>query len=539
MRGFGFWSRFTYGVQVLLAVVLAVGAAVLAIDLSDWAYFRHDLSSSGRNTLDEAVLDIVDSMPEEVVVDVFFRPLLRHYEGVSIEAQNRMLELLFVAARSRRNEFTVNFHDPADLKTTQLRQRELGVEGQNLVVYSSGGRKAVQHLFGEIAVIDWGNPTREYYEYLTQQGIMGVVDPRRWNPDPSKFRPPQLSVFRGEEALAQALLKISSGAAPRVYFSTGQGEPSLFGTLATDLGQLRATLERDGFEVLEWDPAATPEIPADCDVLALIGSTQPFPPDTIEHVRAFVKGGGRVIAAPDLRAVDQRARGGVLELLETYGMDSVPGLVCEPVTDVNNQPADGFVQCSQFYVDEAGFSRSHPLTEPLIRRGRRVLFSATNAFERPLDIAVDGTLRQTLISTAPDAWRDLETQLGNDFAFDMRTEERGRLALAMLAEVSVARAPAGSDSPDSTLRKGRVLGFATSSFLLDGLISNNRDFLLNAFNWMAEREHRVRVTPLQKGTAFLDLERGSALPVLTYGLWLLLPGACIAMGAFLAWRRRS
>jgi len=480
------------------------------------------------------VLDILDSMPEEVVVDVFFRPLARHYEAVSLQAQNRMLELLFVAARSRRNELTVNFHDPADLKDTQLRQAELGVEGENLVVYTSGGRKAVQRLFGEIAVIDWGNPTREYYEYLTQQGITGVVDPRHWNPDPRKFRPPQLSAFRGEEVFAQALLKISSGSTPRAYFSAGQGEPSIHGSLAKDLGRLRATLERDGFEVLEWDPTETPAVPVDCEVLALIGATQPFPPETLERVREYVKTGGRVIAAPDLREVDQRARGGIVEFLGTFGMSSVPGLICEPYTDISGQRADGNELCSQFYVDETGFSRSHPLTEPLIRRGRRVRFALTNAFERSLDIAVDGTLRQSLVSSSPDAWRDLETQLGYDFAFDSRTEERSRFALAMLAEVSVK-----SSGPDTALRKGRVLGFATSSFLLDGLHANNRDFVLNAFNWMAEREYRVRVAPLEKGRAYLDLQRGAALPVLTYSLWLLLPGACIAMGAFLSWRRRS
>jgi hypothetical protein len=531
VRGFGFWSRFTFGAQVLLAVVFAVGAAVLAIDLADWKYVRYDLSASGRNTLDESVLDILDGMPEDVVIDVFFQSLANPYAGVSFQAQNRMMELLAVASRSRRNKLTVTPHDPADLKATQLRQKQLGVEGQNLVVYTSGGRKAVQHLFGEIAVIDWGNPTREYYEYLTQQGITGIVDPRRW--DPRKFGAPKFSAFRGEEVLAQALLKISSGSTPRAYFSVGQGEPSIHGSLATDLGLLRTALERDGFEVLEWDPSKTPAVPEDCEVLGLIGTTQPFPFETLEHVKEYVSSGGRVIAAPDLRAVDRRARGGVVELLSGYGMESVPGLICEPVTDINGQPAEGVPECSQFYVDETGFSRSHPLTEPLIRRGRRVLFALTNGFERSLDIAVDGTLRHSLVSSSPDAWRDLETQLDYDYIFDPRTEERSRFALAMLAEVSV------KGTPGSALRKGRVLGFATSSFLLDGLHSFNRDFLLNAFNWMAEREYRVRVAPLEKGRAYVDLQRGAALPVLTYGLWLLLPGMCVAMGAFLAWRRRG
>lgn len=530
MRGFGFWSRFTFGAQVVLALVLAIGAAVLAIDLSDWKYVRVDLSASGRNTLDPAVIDIVDSMPEPVVVDVFFRALGGPYQGVSLQAQNRMLELLSVATRSRRHRMEVRVHDPGDFEETKLRQEDLGVEGQNLVVYTCGGRKAVQHLFEDIAVVDWGNPTREYYEYLTRQGIAGAVDPRTWNPD-SAFRGPQLSVFRGEEALAEALLKVASGTTPRVYFSKGQGEPSLYGTLTTDLGQLRKALERDGFEVLEWDPSATPAVPEDCEVLALVGSSQPFPRDTIEQVREFLKRGGRVVAAPGRDEIEEGARGGIVELLEGYGMDTVPGMICEPVVDTSGQKVDGHPLCADFYVDEHGFSRSHPLTEPLIRRGRRVRFAVTASFERPLDIASGGTLRQTLVSSSADSWRDLQPY---DLTFDKRTEERGRYALCMLAEVST---PVSDDS--ATARKGRLLGIASSTFLLDGLSGDNRDFLLNAFNWMAEREHRIRVAPLEHGRAFLDLQRGAALPVLTFALWLGLPGLCVAIGGFLAWRRRS
>ena len=120
------------------------------------------------------------------------------------------------------------------------------------------------------------------------------------------------------------------------------------------------------------------------------------------------------------------------------------------------------------------------------------------------------------------------------FVGDRRTEERSRFALVMLAEIS-----AGTRPGEPGLRKGHVLGFASSSFALNGLHEYNRDFLLNAFNWLSEREYRVRVAPLQRGVAVLDLQRGRALPVLTYGLWLFLPGCCVAIGAFLAWRRRS
>ena len=90
MRGFGLRTRLTLGAQVLFAVGLAVGGAVLAIDLADWRYVRLDLSASGRNTLDDTILDLIENLPEPVTIDVFFRPLPRPYDGVSLQAQQRM-----------------------------------------------------------------------------------------------------------------------------------------------------------------------------------------------------------------------------------------------------------------------------------------------------------------------------------------------------------------------------------------------------------------------------------------------------------------
>lgn len=533
MKGFGRRARLSLGAQVVAAVLLAVGGAVLAIDLADRRYVRLDLSASGRNTLDESVLDLIDGLPERVTADVFFRPLVDPYRRISVEVQGSMLELLFVAAQSRRNRFDLRVHDLSDFEAVQQRQRELGVEGVNIVVYTneSGGRKAVQDVFRDLAVIDWGSPTPEGARYLIEQGIGGVVDTYRGY-DPRGARPATLSAFRGEEALAEALLKVSSARSPRVYFSSGQGEPDLHGTLSEDVGALRGALEDDGFEVLEWNPAEEPGVPDDCEVLALIGPAQPFPPDTLEEVRAYVAAGGRVIAAPRLAEVERGTQGGVVELLRGFGMLAEPGIVCESLVARSGQRVDGTPQCAVLLIGQGGLSTSHPLTEPLLRRGRRVQFSLSPALRR--GGLESGGILLDLISSGPDSWLDLPTVAGQpDFAFDHTRERRDRHALAMAAEL-----PTFTDA-DGEPRRGRVLGIASASFLCDGLFDVNRDFLVNAFNWMAERDYRVRVTPLPRGESRLDLQRGRALPIVSYALYAGLPAVCMAVGLFLAWRRRS
>ena len=531
MTGFGRLSRFSLGFRTVAASVLAAGAAVLSIGLTEHAYVRWDLSLSGRNTLDESVLDVIDQLPEPVVVDVFFRPLLAPYDRVCFEVYGRLSEVLAVAERSRRSRLEVRYHDAADIEDSQARQRELGVEGVNIVVFSTrGGQTSVQNLIGDVAVVDWGHPTPEGLHYLAKQGIYTGVDPRTVRP--GVYKEARLSSFRGEEILAEGLLKVSSARKPLVLFSRGQGEPPLEGGEPTDLSRLRSVLEQDGFEVKPWHPAEEPVLPA-CDVLALVGAGQAFPPGALETVRQFVKDGGRLIAAPSLGEVQRGEAGGIVELLHGYGMIAQPGIVCEPVVGVTGQQIWSAEECADLLVIERGLSASHPLTEPLRRRARHLRFFATNSFRRG-GVEAGGILLD-LVSSSPDSWLDFEVRPGQyDYSFDPRAERRERRSLCMLAEF------AALDSGDGgAVRKGRVLGVAGANFFSSALLADNRDFLLNAFNWMAEREYRLRVSPLPRGASKLDLVRGSAFPVLGWTLYVVLPGACIAVGALLAWRRRS
>jgi hypothetical protein len=491
------------------------------------------------------VLDVIEQLPEPVTVDVFFRPLLAPYDAVSWAVFDHLREVLSVAEQSHRTQLDVRVHSASDLEAAGARQKELGVEGVNLVVFSnqSRTRKSVQSLFGDLAVVDWGHPTRAGYDYLAQQGLIGVVDPATWRPD--NPTPARLSSFRGVEVLAEALLKVSSERSPRIYFSSGQGEPALEGSLVTDLSRLAAVLENDGFEVEAWVPAEEPGVPADADVLALVGATQPYPEETLEAVRAYVAGGGRVIAAPALEEVERRVEGSVSSFLSGYGMIPEPGVVCEPLRSGAGDLVDGTPRCAQLVVSGGGLSASHPRTEPLRRRNRRLYFSLTPPFRR--GGLTGGGVLLDLVSSSGESWVDVPTRPGQyDFSLDYRSETRGRQRLGMLAElpaglrtVEATEGAEGEGDQRRTVQKGRVLGIASAGFFSNGQIDFNRDFLLNALNWLTAREYRLRVSPLSKRASRLDLARSSALPTLTWTLYLGLPGACMAVGLFLAWRRRS
>lgn len=518
-------TRVLMSLRVLLAGVLSCSAALLAVVAADWWFLRADLSLAGRNTLDPAIEDLLEHMPEKVVVDVFFRPLARPYERVSAAAQQRFRELLFVAASAHRDRLELTDHDPRDLEGFAARQRELGVQGVNLVVVSCGERKSSLSLFGDIARIDWGNPTLELVRALIEQGIPDPIDPRRW--DRSRFEPASLVEFRGAEAFAVALAKSASGDRPRVYFSVGHGEPDLRGSLTDDLGRLRGALEGDGFEVAGWDAAKTPEVPEDCDVLALVGVRQELAPSTLDAVRGYVARGGRVLAGPAYEELEHGFQSSLVALLRDFGMQLVPGIVCAPQPGHLRESVEGRPDCARLVLDETNLSASHVLTEPLRSSGRRLAASSTPSFER---VIVPGFIVEPLVTTPRESWRDLPDGSGRfDFRCDAARERREPRALVFTAS-SLGGALDGSAG-------ARVLGLASTSFLADGLFQVNRDFALNAFNWLAEREVMVRVSVREHAPSVLDVASGSALRLLTWTLWLALPGAFVLCGALVAWRR--
>jgi hypothetical protein len=521
-------TRVSLGLRALLAALLALGAAALAVDVADWRYVRVDLTARRSNTLDPAVLDVLDRLPEPVVIDAFLRPLAEPYRALSSAAENRVLELLTIVRNARRARVEVRVHDAKDFEAIQERQRELGTEGTNKLVFSCGARRDELELFGELFTVDWGNPTEPLVRYLAGQGIPGVVDPRSWQPG-RPFRPAALQDFHGEELLLQALLKVASGTAPKVCFLKGHGEPALDGSEPTDLSRLRAALERDGFEVGEWDPLKQPGVPADCAVLALIGARQPYQETTRATVKAWAEAGGRVVAAPDITELHDERAGGIVALLESFGIVTLPGIVCQPLVGFGGEKVDGNEQCSWLVIGERGLQPGHPLTETLRMRGRRVQFTTSPSFEG--GVHGDAGVVLPLVTSASDSWRDLMLY---DFRLNpAKGEKSERCTLVATMQL---RATKGADG---SVEQGRVLAVASAFFFGNDSIDVNRDFALNAFNWLAEREYRISVSPLEKSQSFLDLERSRAKPILTYTLWLALPGLCASIGFLVFLRRRS
>ena len=522
--------RLGRALEVTVAVVLAVGAAVLAIGLADRRFVRVDLSANRTNTLDPELLSIVERLPETARIDLFLRPLEAPYDRLHAEAAGRFLDELQRIVGGQRDRLEVVDYSASGLEESATRMRELGVEGTNIVVVSCGDRRTRLRLFGELVTVDWGNPRIDHLRYLDAEGISGIVDPRTYRPN--EFQPARVLESRASSRLGEALLRVGVEDRPLAVLVQGHGESDPAQRGGEGLSRLRKLLVDEGFEVEPWLGAREGDLPADAALVLLIGPRKPLPPEDLTALETYVDDGGQLLVAPSTLELERDVQRGARAVLEAQGLQLEPGIVCLPLQGRGGVPIMGVEEVLRFQVGEQGLAASHPTTSPLRSDNRSVEFFLTAAFQRAnvQTVGDAGTrTRLALVSAPQGAWLDLPLE-GTDGRYDYRyepeRETRTRATLVMTSEV-----PLGAGG-------GRVLGIGSSTFLEDELFDSNFDFLRNAVNWLAHRDTRLRIAARNPLSSRLELREGRALATLNGVLLFGLPLASGLVALGIAWRRR-
>ena len=522
-RGTGTWTRLSIGLEVALVIALAAFAAGILTWLSTrpgW-WKRVDLTAEGRQTVDAGLAQLLAKLPRPATAEVFFRRLDPPLFEAGAEAQGRMLELLIVASNQFPEKLAVIDHDLTDVAAAAARMQELGLEEPNVVALHDGQHQVVLRLWHDLARLDPGNPAMR--------------------------APPRLEAFLGDQALGNALLELGIDRAPAVYFSTGQGERDLYGTELFDLGSLHSALVADGFRVDTWNAGVDPELPADCDVLVVVDPAQPFPQAALESMQRFAARGGRLLIVPSQSQAALDGPGSMAAFLRTYGIEVQAGFVGHPLVNNLGQPTFGDPRCGVLSIGPEGMDRNHPVTESLWSLERRVVLSSARAFRR--GTAPENGVLLDVLRSPPAAWLDLPDAGGRlDWRPHPRHEESGSFILMLAAAFEAPEPPAqaaggeleklGVEEQHVTriLAFGSPDAFGNGQSASTGPIDVNRDLVLNAFNWLASREHRLVIRPRQYVARLLDLSGGGqrALNRAT----LALPGLCLLAGALVWWRRR-
>jgi ABC-type uncharacterized transport system involved in gliding motility auxiliary subunit len=348
-----------------------------------------------------------------------------------------------------------------------------------------------------------------------------------------------------EQDLSNALIKATTGQTKKVYFTQGHGEKDPTSSDRAGFGTIGQELTRDNYGVERLVLVQQKEVPADASIVVIAGPRTDFLPGEIDALKRYLAKGGKVMFMLDPPEPGQPdTLTGLTAVLKDWAINAGNDIVLD---------ASGIGQLFQAgpEVPVAAKYNAHPITDRFEVMTAYPLARSMSTIEG----GANGRFAQPLVETSAQSWAeaDLKSLLGGDrvgFNAD-RGDRQGPITLgaavsAPATDVPAKPAePATNGNPDKTNPDGdqkpetRIVALGDSDFAANGYlgVQGNRDFFMNAINWLAQQENLIAVRPREPEDRRLTLTADQQSRIMLLSL-LVIPGLVLATGVYNWWRRR-
>jgi ABC-type uncharacterized transport system involved in gliding motility auxiliary subunit len=316
-----------------------------------------------------------------------------------------------------------------------------------------------------------------------------------------------------EEALTNAIVKVTRKTVKAVYFVKGHGERMIDDQEARGYSIAKQAIEKDNYRVESLSLMEVDSIPDDAYVLVVADPRKDFLDAEMERLREFLqRGRAAVFMVEPFMELPNLER-----LFEEYRIGLDDDIVVDPVSRLFGTDAT---------VPVATAYERHPITKG---------FNVATFFPTARSVRIVGEDRlevtpKRLVYTGRSAWgeTDLET-----YRQQRRAErnEGDMLPPVALAAVSSRQLERGKDAESRILVFGDADFASNSSFRVSG----NGDLFLNAVNYLAEEKDLVAIRPKQGLGDRLFLTSSQASFIKYFSL-IFLPFSVIFVGAAVYWR---
>jgi ABC-type uncharacterized transport system involved in gliding motility auxiliary subunit len=471
------------GLNTGLALLLMVALALMVNYLSARHYHRADWSRSAYYTLSDKTRSLLAGLKDPVDVIVFFQQDHPLYEDVD----NLLREYEYASDRLR-----IERVDPdRDLARTEELALRYKVTDRNVVVFDHGGRSKV------VSAADLSDMD---YSAMLQGGAA------------------ERTTFKGELAFSSAIMSITQGHTPAVYFLQGHGERDLDSQERKGFSTLKREILRDNMTVKPLTFGVQVSVPEDADALVIASPRTRYAESEVALLRSYLEKDGRLMVL-----LDAGLESGLEPLLEEWGVGVGASMVVDPSRTLSG--SDVFVRD---YRPHAITRNIHTETCVFyLPRAIEPLAAWTNAQDR-----ADKPSVVSLCQSSPDSWAEVDLDQ-RPVRYDAGRDTPGPISLAVAAE----RGPL--QGLDVTVRPARLVVFGDADFASNApLTGGNFDFLLSALNWLLEREDLLAIAPKPVEETRLLMDAGQ-LNLLFWALVGGVPGVIGTLGVLVWMRRRT
>ncbi|HMD98495.1 MAG TPA: GldG family protein [Terriglobia bacterium] len=316
-----------------------------------------------------------------------------------------------------------------------------------------------------------------------------------------------------EEGVTNALIRVLKGQ-KTVYFVEGHKERSLDDTERAGYDRLKKALTSESYDVKTLTLMPKNEIPSDCALLVIAGPQYDYVQPEVEAIEKYVKDGGRLLAMVD-PGIELPNLG---KMLADWNVTLQNDLV------IDENPVAQLFGTSPTMPVIMKYGSS-PIVQPL--QGAMTLFPFARSFVIGKDAkagATDDSLCET--STASFGVADFNPKM-EKVSFRPDKDHKGPLTVAVAGTLTGGKS------------EGRFVALGTSSLPANVYLSfqANRDFFMNAVNWLGAEEDLISIRPKPPESQHLVLTAAQMSKILYLGV-IGLPLFIILIGVSVWWGRR-
>lgn len=438
--------------------------------------------------------------------------------------------LLFVGVLIMLNFLNTRYHHRWDLTEAKV----YSLSSQSLKVLSQLKQELFIYGFFERGENPKVSDLVKSYTYNSPKIRFYAVDPDRHPEMAKQFKIQQINTLHlvygkestnitdpTEENVTNAMIKLTKATRKNIYFLTGHGEPKLDDRENTQgYAGAKEALENENYQVQELLLSTQERVPAEASLLIIASPQKPLLEHEVRVIEGYLKNGGRLLVL-----LPSSGGESLKGSLKGWGVEIGDDLVVDQVIRLFAGPSLGVEPIVETY------NAAHPITRDFKERTLFPMVRSVSASSSPKQ----GAEVTSLVQTSPTSWaeKDLTGIFKQGRASLGPEDKKGPVSIGVAVMANLKKI--GVDKSGDT--KMVVLGtadFANNRFIN---IYFNRDFFLNATNWLVGQEELISIRPRAIRSSRIQLTENEGTLVF-YLSFLILPEILLIIGLSVWWKRR-
>lgn len=333
-----------------------------------------------------------------------------------------------------------------------------------------------------------------------------------------------------EEALTNAILKLTKGNEKKVYYVQGHGEPDIKSNKPGGFQQFANAINDEHMNLEPLILAQNNRIPDDAAAVILNAPQKSFLPQEKEMLIKYGDEGGRLLITydPQISSIE------IKEIALHFGIIIGNNIIVDMVQRLFAGPALGVQPI-------IALNGTHKILERF-GEGEVAIFNMTSSVKIDDSNAEAKKNCQEFIKTGPNSWAETNIQAllneENPTASKDPDDIAGPVSVAVVCEKSIEKAKTDSES-ESFDKVSRVVVIGDSDWFANGNIMqySARDLVLNIVNWLAGEEGGISIRPKQMRFSAAPIEQRQYI-LLFLGSYII-PELILLVGLYVWWRRRG